>query len=498
MNIAAHALAGTLIHFLWEGTLIACGLGVAMQMFRSSSARLRYGLASFAMLAMLAAFGITLWEVWPDTPATVRNYSSEGRMPVSALPARPDSLLPDADARFRWLAALWVMGVCGFSLHSLVSWMGAQRLRKTGVCLAPESWQTRVGQIAARMGLTQAVALYESALAEVPVVIGVLRPVILMPAGLLANFPAEQLEYFLIHELAHIRRHDYLINLLQSVAEDLLFYHPAVWWVSRLIREERENCCDDVVRTDGDARAYAAALMALEQARWTGREAAMAANGGHLRNRIQRLLDPGATSRSAGAPIAAAGVLAAVFVAAAIAFPTPEQVANTYQHWLDEEVVYIMKPAERSAFPGLNTDAERERFIEQFWERRNPAPGTGRNAFKEEHYRRIDIANRRFGTGIPGWRSDRGRIYITFGPPDEIDSHPSGGVARAAPYEDWSYRFIEGIGNDVNIEFVDEAGTGDYRMTRDPAEIGRTPQDLPALPQIQPPLWRPTKPRAPQ
>jgi GWxTD domain-containing protein len=126
----------------------------------------------------------------------------------------------------------------------------------------------------------------------------------------------------------------------------------------------------------------------------------------------------------------------------------------------------------------LQTDAEREHFIEQFWQRRDPTPGTPRNEFKEEHYRRIAFANDRFRTtaGIPGWKTDRGRIYITFGPPDELDRHPNGGPLHGDnllyPFETWRYRYIAGIGNDVSMDFADEARNGAYHMTKDPAGNG--------------------------
>ena len=124
---------------------------------------------------------------------------------------------------------------------------------------------------------------------------------------------------------------------------------------------------------------------------------------------------------------------------------------------------------ERAAFKRLSTDGERENFIEQFWLKRDPTPDTIENEFKEEHYRRIAYANDRFASQLPGWKTDRGRIYITFGPPDELESHPSG-VQGSNPYEIWRYRWIEGIGTNVQIEFVDTSMTGEYRMTTDPTE----------------------------
>jgi GWxTD domain-containing protein len=158
-----------------------------------------------------------------------------------------------------------------------------------------------------------------------------------------------------------------------------------------------------------------------------------------------------------------------------------KELETPYKKWLNEDVTYIITDEERTAFKRLNTDEEREQFIEQFWLRRDPTPDTEENEFKEEHYRRIAYTNEHYASGIPGWKTDRGRIYIIYGPPDEIDSHPSGGSyerpmeegggeTSTYPFEDWRYRYIEGIGNDVNIEFVDPTMTGEYHMTMDPSE----------------------------
>ncbi len=466
-----------------------------------------------------------------------------------------------------------------------------ERLRRIGVCAAPDCWQQKLRQLADRIQLSRPVVLLESCLTEVPAVVGFLRPVILAPVGLLAGLPPEQLEYILIHELAHIRRYDYLVNLLQSLAEDLLFYHPAVWWVSELVRAERENCCDDVVvAARGDARGLAAALAALEHYRWNAREAALAANGGHLMNRIRRLLEGRETPRATAAPVFFAGLLLAsaalsmstvqsqpvetpnalppplpqiakprvvipsvkaptekhpaMLLAQAQSTPTPapaaqppdsptpptvyngrektfffhrlddlqafqqaqderrllQQLETPYKKWLQEDVVWIISDEERKTFKQLQTDEERQRFIQEFWSRRDPTPGTPQNEYLEEHYRRLAYADDHFSSkGMPGWKTDRGRIYITFGPPDEIDSHSSitfqrppeqgGGPASSSPFEKWTYRFIEGIGNNVSLVFVDSTGTGEYHMTMDPAEKDRL-QNVPGAGSDSPaPQW---------
>jgi GWxTD domain-containing protein len=160
-----------------------------------------------------------------------------------------------------------------------------------------------------------------------------------------------------------------------------------------------------------------------------------------------------------------------------------KELETPYRKWLNEDVLYIITDEEKKAFSRLSTDEEREQFIEQFWLRRDPTPDTQENEYKEEHYRRIAYANERFASGIPGWRTDRGRIYITFGPPDEIESHPSGGTYQRPleegggststyPFEQWRYRYLEGVGtqNQIIVEFVDKSMTGEYRLTMDPSE----------------------------
>jgi GWxTD domain-containing protein len=158
-----------------------------------------------------------------------------------------------------------------------------------------------------------------------------------------------------------------------------------------------------------------------------------------------------------------------------------KELESPYKKWLEEDVRWIITDEERTAFKRLQTDEEREQFIEDFWKRRDPTPDTEENEFKEEHYRRIQYANDHFASGIPGWKTDRGRIYIVYGPPDERDEHPTGGTyerppeegggeTTTYPFEDWRYRYIDGIGTNVMIEFVDPTMTGEYHMTMDPSE----------------------------
>jgi len=158
-----------------------------------------------------------------------------------------------------------------------------------------------------------------------------------------------------------------------------------------------------------------------------------------------------------------------------------KELSRTYKKWLDEDVAYIITDEERKAFKQLSNDEERDQFIEAFWQRRDPTPDTEENEFKEEHYRRIEYANEHFAAGIPGWKTDRGQMYIKFGPADEIESHPSGGTydrpteegggtTSTFPFETWRYRYLDGVGQEVIIEFVDKCMCGEYHMTVDRSE----------------------------
>jgi GWxTD domain-containing protein len=158
-----------------------------------------------------------------------------------------------------------------------------------------------------------------------------------------------------------------------------------------------------------------------------------------------------------------------------------KELAGPWKKWMNEDVVYIITDEEKTAFKRLKTDEERQAFVESFWERRDPTPDTEENEYKEEHYRRIAYANDHYASGIPGWKTDRGMIYIKYGPPDEIDSHPSGGSyerpieegggeTSTYPFEDWRYRYLDGIGTNIMIEFVDTTMSGEYHISLDPEE----------------------------
>lgn len=317
------ALGWTLIHFIWQGALAAMLFAGVNTLLRRRSANIRYAAACSAMLLMLLLPLATLYIVSlsstnaaamqqtrdsaSEQVAPSRNTASLSHQQINA-PGEvdPEALLPPEAMRSEtwaedsfasilpWLVLVWLAGALLLSLRFLGGWTAAQQLKFRRTNPATHDWQETIIRLSQRLRLSKPVHLCESALVEVPTVIGWLRPVILVPMSVLTGLGAQQVEALLAHELAHIRRHDYLVNLLQTAVETLLFYHPAVWWVSRRVRVEREHCCDDLaVRTCGDVLGYARALTMLEQLRGHAAEQfMMAASGGSLIKRIRRLVEP--------------------------------------------------------------------------------------------------------------------------------------------------------------------------------------------------------------
>jgi beta-lactamase regulating signal transducer with metallopeptidase domain len=320
------AIGAALLHFVWQGVLVAALVASVSVLLQKRSARARYAAACLGMTVMLLLPVMTAAIVYsglPANPLALQNSRSVTAAPTgNAQPASNQTgpggalnrKLPLGGglgwaAIMPWFVAIWLVGVLVFSLRAAGGWLLVNRLRRRSTTPAPETWQNSLAELAQRLRVSRPVRLCESAIAEVPAVIGWLRPVILVPVGTLTGLNAAQIEAVLAHELAHIRRHDYLVNLLQTAVETLLFYHPGVWWVSRRIRVEREHCCDDLaVVACGDVVLYARALTALEGLRSTAAPPlALAADGGSLLGRVRRLL--GVTAGPSRATAFLAGII---------------------------------------------------------------------------------------------------------------------------------------------------------------------------------------------
>jgi GWxTD domain-containing protein len=400
------------------------------------------------------------------------------------------------DHSLPWVLAAWFTGTTFLLCRLNIGLIVARRMKSIATQPVAVELQSVFHDLSCRLGVPRPVSLVNSAVVQVPTVIGWLRPAVLLPVGCLTGLSTIQIEAIFAHELAHIRRHDYLVSVFQSIVEAVLFYHPAVWWVSKQVRKEREDCCDDLaVKISGDSLAYAKALSFLEERRAALPAVALGANGGVLAMRIKRLL--GYKEPPAYSWLTATTLCAVVTAAAALLVGTfagaqtnPENQSSIkgngvsqstnaeYQHWVDEDVLWIIAPEERAAFLKLSTDQERDEFIRQFWQRRDAGAPGGSNV-RAEHYRRLAYANQHFASGVPGWKTDRGRIYIMYGAPNSIEAHP-GGVAQ--PYEVWHYREIKDFGagerdpgtldykttvvtrKDVDMKFVDACRCGEYQL----------------------------------
>lgn len=344
---------------------------------------------------------------------------------------------------------VWALGAAVLALRVLGGWIWLRLLIRRAEPVALDA----MAVLCRRMGVRRDVEVRRTGRADSPFTAGWLRPVIVVPAAVLAGLPADQMEAVLLHELAHIRRLDYVMEWAVQAVETVFYYHPAVWWMTAMVRRERERSCDEMVLETGTQRAvYARALVEMEQMR--APQLAAGLTGGGLRGRVLRIL--GKADRTPVWP-----VLLLVLVGGF------SQAQTAWQKWLNEDVTYIIRSEEKAAFERLRTDEERTRFIEQFWERRDPTPGDGVNEFKKEHYRRINYASNRFpGKDVAGWKTDRGRIYIQYGPPDEIEVHT--GTVDRPHQEKWLFSSLEGIGKRVIVEFRDMKGDGEIQMTRDP------------------------------
>jgi len=304
---AVQALGWALLHFVWQGTVLAALFFVANMLTRRSQAGLRYAIGCIVMLLMPVVFVATVLrsEQFPAPRPPVQHsiaLRSDGMLldtTVVTVPAGNRRLLSVSGippmirltTLPSWIVCLWLAGIIALSVFTAIGWLRVQRFRRRGLAPVNPVWMETMESLMGRLQVSPPVRLYMSQIAEVPAVIGWLRPYILLPVSAATGLGEAELRAILAHELAHIRRCDYLVNLLQNAIETLLFYHPAVWWVSRQIRQERENCCDDLaVEVCGDVMLYAKALAHLEELRVNISEPALAATGGDLLARIRRLM----------------------------------------------------------------------------------------------------------------------------------------------------------------------------------------------------------------
>jgi len=455
-----------------SAALIAA-VALALWMFRFKDAHARLTAWTVVLVAVLLLPLASLWI--PHIPVSVpRFFARHQTSSLAAQPALPFAFRTDPapttaqrSDRPGWpdfASALWLAVVLAMLFRLALGLRLSTRMLRASTLAEP--------------------GFRESDWLRVPVTVGIFRPVVVLPADWRA-WPADKLQAVLAHEWAHVARRDPLRQFAASMYRALAWFHPLAWWLRMQLVELAEEASDDAALAASEDRArYAEMLLNFiektpHRVEWVG---VTMANRRTRRLRIDRILDQERIISRPSAWRAAALIVAAlpiVYVTASIRPVLAQETAAAQASditpqtcggdpasvkWLTEDVAYIIVPAERKAFVGLATREECAMFIEQFWQRR-ASPGTFENHFKNEHYRRLAYANAHFASPrTPGWQTDRGRVYITYGPPDELESHPEGG-GGADPKQQWLYHHTDASTGDVLFEFTDIGHNGEYRIT---------------------------------
>jgi len=292
------ALGWTLLHSLWQGLALALLVGLALVVFRNHRPVVRHGILAAGLIAVPVFALITFYSLFSTSQPATMVWSIPVHLPVSIQNQMPLPVVNNMEQQLHqlmpYLVGLWLLGVGLFSLRSLGGYWLTRRMLVRGGKTPGPAWQQTLNHLSQSMGLTRHVSLLVSTVCAVPLVIGHLKPVILMPIGILCSLSHSEVEAILLHELGHIKRNDYLLNLIQSLLETVFFYNPTVWWFSAQLRSERELCCDDMaVAISNDPMTFARALAHLQEVNMQVPFGAMAATGrGTLFSRIKRLVKP--------------------------------------------------------------------------------------------------------------------------------------------------------------------------------------------------------------
>jgi D-alanyl-D-alanine endopeptidase (penicillin-binding protein 7) len=343
----------TLLHFLWQGALVGCATAIAMTVLRNARPESRY---------LVACTGLFLCLAWPALELALRLRGDSGTggdaMVLFAAGLVAGSPVDEGwgallAGQLSWIVGTWAVCALAMALRMVAGLLWIGRAAQEG---QDPAWQARIERMAAAFGIDRALRLRVVERLGSPVTAGWWRPVVLVPAALVSSMPAHLLEALLVHELAHIKRHDYLVNLGQNVVETLFFYHPAVWWISRRIRVERELIADDfAARQLGEPRRLALALSELEKLQFSTHHLAQAANGGDLMSRIKRLIRPDtqALNWKAAIPVLGLAMGAAVFAHAA---PATQASPDTE----DTAAVADFRSCKRPEYPAADLAAKHE------------------------------------------------------------------------------------------------------------------------------------------
>ncbi len=350
----------TLLHFVWQGAFIGAATASVVWLLRDSSARLRYGIASAALGVMLVMPVVTLVELSTGSVPAAANAT------LDPVPRRDEVAITDSvpfdvarpgaiagvtvrhirmtlDQALPIIVGLWAIGVACLLLRLFGGWQRVRRLHQRSLRLMASAQQPACQRLAIRLGVVRAVRVVDSNEVDTPTLVGWLRPIILLPLAALSQLTPEQVDAILAHELAHVRRYDVIVNGVQTVVETLLFYHPAVWWISARIRAEREHCCDDIaVEVCGDVVNYTSALVKLEAWRSGHPAFSLSAGGGSLRGRVRRVLQ----TRGTGKPACAPGLIsiALVLMCGVIVGAVQDRTVSRQRALTSTEIPFPMAP----------------------------------------------------------------------------------------------------------------------------------------------------------
>jgi len=374
-----------LIHSLWQGGIIALLLAAVLTVLKNCDARVRYALCCLALASVIAWCGMTGFyfavnSEWSDAePANQPAVTQQGaEMPAGVTdvpnsPAESSALYRfDSESLYGWLFPIWALGVVLLSAYHLLGWRRMNAMARRSTDRIPEAWKNRVAVLCYEMKLMRPVNVLSSTRVAVPCVFGWIKPVVLLPVSMFSGLEPSEIEMIIMHELAHVRRNDIVVNILQTAAETLLFFNPAVWWISRQIRIEREHCCDDaVVACREDRLGYARALASLEEWRAVHGGFVAAAGGSSLLSRVRRIV--GVTSgRNRPASVGVTGVfLVAVLLGLGMVImggPAQEAQAETA---IERAENFQKQSGDIEGRWEMETDSRRAQIDVRFGRRRN-------------------------------------------------------------------------------------------------------------------------------
>jgi GWxTD domain-containing protein len=546
MSLLQPALISAMADHLWQSTLFAFGAIGLTCLLRTNSARARYRVLLAASLKFLFPFWLLVQFGGHITrkpapvftrPALVLTVRKVGQpfTPISRPPIRAPSTTPQNSRLLTTIAMLWLAGASGVLTVWFIRWRTqAEKLRSASIGIHCGIESKLAPRLRVRSSLN----------AVAPGVFGIFRPLLVLPADIGDRLEEEELESILRHEVAHVRHWDNLGAALHMLVQTIFWFHPLVWWMGTQLLLERERACDeDVLQSGCDRAVYAEAILKVCNLYISSPRTCVAgvASNSNLKKRIEEIMNYKEMRKIALAQrltVVAMGIVAvglpiwmgfagAPEIRASTAHPglAPVPVVQTpisnvqapaaqrtvtarltppppepkqqapatrlpqaeqrgfVQMWL-EDVSYIITPEEEAAFKNLKTDEEVDEFVKQFWLRRDPTPGASTNAFRDEYYRRIGWANDHFTARVPGWKTDRGRIYIVYGPPDQItaktafsaaafgkavDAGGNNGPVARTPVETWSYNYIADKGANITFNFVQD-DDGNFHLAQLPLE----------------------------